>query len=58
MACYGIDNHNRGLSRNGSPTLSISSFGTLPYLDPEGIQPRTDGTGKVYALFYLHICKI
>ena len=35
------------LSRNGGPTLCTTSFGPLPYLDPEGIQPRTDSTAEI-----------
>ena len=27
----------------------------IPYLDPEGEQPKTDGTAEIYALFYLHM---
>ena len=49
-----IDNHDSGLiPRNGGPALCISSVGTLPYLDPEGIQPKTDGTAEIYTLFSL-----
>ena len=45
--CKCIDNHNSGtLSRNGGPALCSSSFGTLPHLDPERIQPKTDGTAE------------
>ena len=40
------------------PALCISSFGTLPYLDPEGIQPKTDGTAEIYAPFYLYMQKL
>ena len=39
------------LSRNGGPALCMSPFGTLPYLDPEKLQPKTDGTAEIYALF-------
>ena len=27
----------------------------LPHLDPEGIEPKTDGTAEIYAPFYLYI---
>ena len=30
-------------------------FGTLPYLDPEGIQPKTDHTAEIHAPFYLYM---
>ena len=43
-----IDNHDSGYL---GMAVQISSFGTLPYLDPEGIQPKTDGTAEIYALF-------
>ena len=49
-----IDNHDSGyLGMAVHAALYISSFGTLPYLDPEGIQPKTDGTAEIYGLFYL-----
>ena len=51
-----IDYHDSAwLSKNGGPPLCISSFWTLPYLDPEGIQPKTDGTAEIYAPFYLYM---
>ena len=39
--------------RNGGQALSTSTLGTLQHLDPEGIQPKTDGTAEIYAPFYL-----
>ena len=47
-----IDNHDSGYL---GMAVCISSFGTLPYLDPEGIQPKTDGTAEFYALFDLYV---
>ena len=41
--------------RNGGPALCTSSFGTIPYLDPEGIQPKTDDTAEIYVPFYLYM---
>ena len=42
------------LSRNGGPALCTSSFGPSPYLDREGIQPKTDGTAEIYTPLYLY----
>ena len=53
QGCWKITCIDNPLSRNGSPALCISSFGTLPYyLDPEESQPKTDGTSEIYTLFY------
>ena len=40
---------------NGSPALCTSSFGTLPHLDPEGIQPKANGIAEICTPFYLLI---
>ena len=58
LACYClIDNHNSSHLGMYGPALCTSSFGTLPYLNPEGVQPKTVGTAEIYPLpfFFTYI---
>ena len=50
--------HDSGYLGMAVQLLCTSPFRTLPHLDPEGIQPKTDGTTKIYALFTYIICII
>ena len=45
-----IDNHDSGYLRM-AVQLYVQAHGTLPYLDPEKIQLKTDGTAKIYTHF-------
>ena len=47
-----IDNHDSGYL---GMAIQLYVFGTLPYLDPEETQPKTDGTAEIYAPFYLYM---
>ena len=38
---------------NGGPVVCTGSFGTLPNLEPEEMQLKTDGTAEIIALFFV-----
>ena len=44
-----IDNHDNGYIGMAVQLYVASSFGTLPHLESEGIQPKTDGIAEIYA---------
>ena len=50
-----IDNHDSGYLGIAVQLYVQAYLGHYHIFDPEGIQPKTDGTAEIYAPFYLYM---
>ena len=59
MFFVSIDNHDSGYLEMVVQLYVQAHLGHYHnYLDPEGIQSKTNGTAEIYNPFYLYICMI
>ena len=49
-----IDSHNSRFVGIAVELYVQAHSRTVPYLDPEEIQPKTDGTAEIYTSFFLY----